>query len=92
MKLTERESQIYNYIVKYMEEHMYAPAIRDIGEALDIKSTSTVFNYLSRLAGKGLIEVIPESPRAIKLVGYSIVPNTLIEELNKLRAEKEASE
>lgn len=32
-----------------------------------------------------MIEVGQDSPRAIRLVGYSIVPNTMIEELNKLR-------
>lgn len=88
MKMTDRESQIYNYIVKYMQEHMYAPTIREIGKALDLKSTSSVASYMTRLEAKGLIEIRLESPRAIRLVGYSIVPNILIEELNRLRTEK----
>ena len=28
MKMTERETQIYQYIVDYTQEHMYAPTIR----------------------------------------------------------------
>lgn len=86
MKLTDRESQIYQYIVSYMQEHMYAPTIREIGKAVGLKSTSSVALQLVHLEGKGLIETGPESPRAIRLVGYSIVPNSLIEELNRLRA------
>lgn len=85
MKLTEKESQIYQYILAYTQEHMYAPTIREIGKAVGYKSTSTVASYLERLESKDMIEVGQDSPRAIRLVGYSIVPNTMIEELNKLR-------
>lgn len=85
MKMTERETQIYQYILAYTQEHMYAPTIREIGKAVGYKSTSTVASYLERLESKGMIEVGQDSPRAIRLVGYSIVPNSMIEELNKLR-------
>ncbi|WP_417039616.1 hypothetical protein [Clostridium porci] len=92
MKLTEREAQIYQYIVDYVYEHMYAPTIREIGKAIGLKSTSSVAFHLMRLEAKEMIEIEAESPRAIRLVGYSIVPNSLIMELNRLRAEKEACE
>ncbi|MGP8314989.1 helix-turn-helix domain-containing protein [Enterocloster aldenensis] len=85
MKLTEKESQIYQYILAYTQEHMYTPTIREIGKAVGYKSTSTVASYLERLESKGMIEVGQDSPRAIRLVGYSIVPHSMIEELNKLR-------
>lgn len=88
MKMTERETQIYQYIVEYMQEHMYAPTIREIGKAVGLSSTSSVAFHMERLAVKGLIEIGPESPRKIRLIGYSIVPNNLIEELNRLRAER----
>ena len=86
MKLTEREAQIYRYIIDYIQEHMYAPTIREIGKAVGLKSTSSVAAQLVNLEGNGLIEINQDSPRAIRLVGYSIVPNSLIEELNRLRA------
>lgn len=92
MKMTERETQIYQYIVDYMQEHMYAPTIREIGKAVGLSSTSSVAVHMERLEGKGLIEIGPDAPRKIRLVGYSIVPNSMIEELNRLRAEKEVSE
>lgn len=85
MKLTERETQIYQYILDYTQEHMYAPTIREIGKAVGLKSTSSVATNLMHLEAKGMIEVGQDSPRAIRLVGYSIVPNSMIEELNKLR-------
>ena len=85
MKLTERETQIYQYILDYTQEHMYAPTIREIGKAVGLKSTSSVATNLMHLEAKGMIEVGQDSPRAIRLVGYSIVPNSMIEELNRFR-------
>ena len=85
MKLTERETQIYQYILDYTQEHRYAPTSREIGKAVGLKSTSSVATNLMHLEAKGMIEVGQDSPRAIRLVGYSIVPNSMIEELNKLR-------
>lgn len=92
MKLTKREAQIYQYILDYTQEHMYAPTIREIGKAVGLKSTSSVAVYLVHLQAKGMIEVGQDSPRAIRLIGYSIVPNALIDELNRLRTERGASE
>ena len=92
MKMTERKTQIYQYIVDYMQEHMYAPTIREICKAVGLSSTASVAFYMEHLAGKGLIEIGQDAPRKIRLVGYSIVPNSMIEELNRLRAEREVSE
>ena len=84
----EKEKQIYQFIVDYIMEHMYAPTIREIGKSVGLRSSSTVATYLMRLEAKGLIEVEPDSPRAIRLIGYSVVPDTVIKELEQLRAEK----
>lgn len=88
MKLTEREAQIYQHILDYTQEHMYVPTIREICAAVGLKSTSSVATHLVHLEAKGMIEIGQDSPRAIRLVGYSIVSNAMIEELNRLRAEK----
>lgn len=84
----EKEKQIYQFIVDYIMEHMYAPTIREIGKSVGLRSTSSVATYMVRLEAKGLIKVDAESPRAIRLMGYSIVPDSMIEELKQLRAEK----
>ena len=87
MKLTEKESQIYQYILCYIQEYMYAPTIEEIGRVIKLKSKESVETYLMELETKGMIEVKRGSPRAIRLVGYSIVPNSMLDELNKLRME-----
>ena len=83
-----KEQQIYQYIADYIMEHLYAPTIREICKNVGLRSTSSVVTYLIRLESKGLIKVESDSPRAIRLMGYSIVPNSVIEELEQLRAEK----
>ncbi|MBR7032763.1 MAG: transcriptional repressor LexA [Clostridia bacterium] len=54
-KLTVKERAIYEYIKDTIEKNGYSPSVRDIREALDIKSTSTVHVYIQRLEDKGFI-------------------------------------
>jgi repressor LexA len=54
-KLTEAQSRIFNFILKYIEQSGYPPAIRDIGDAFDIKSPNGVMCHLRALQKKGYI-------------------------------------
>lgn len=51
----EKEKAIYEYISSTLRTEGYSPTVRDIQNAIGIKSTSTVHAYLNRLAEKGLI-------------------------------------
>ena len=51
----EKEKAIFDYINETIRSEGYAPSVRDIQNAVGIKSTSTVHAYLNRLAEKGLI-------------------------------------
>ncbi len=53
--LTDKEKRVLEYIRDTIEKKGYSPTVRDISKALDIKSTSTVFSYLSKLEEKGYI-------------------------------------
>ncbi len=52
----EKEKAIFEYINETIKNEGYAPSVRDIQNAIGIKSTSTVHAYLNRLAEKGLIQ------------------------------------
>jgi len=54
-QLTEKERAMYDYIVECLQRDGYAPSVRDILHALDIRSTSTVHTYLNRLEQKGYL-------------------------------------
>ncbi len=53
--LSPLEKKIYDYICRELSEKGYSPSVRDIKNALDIKSTSTVHVYLKRLDEAGYI-------------------------------------
>ncbi len=50
-----------------MEENGYAPSVRDIQNALSIKSTATVHSYLNRLEEKGYIQKEQGKSRTLRV-------------------------
>ena len=65
--LTTREQSIVNYIRQKIEESGYPPTVREICNAVGLRSTSTVHGYLGRLEKMGVIKRDPASSRAIEL-------------------------
>ena len=65
--LTEKEREMYQYICKVMEEKGYAPSVRDIQNALSIKSTATVHSYLNKLEDKGYIQKEQGKSRTLRV-------------------------
>ena len=53
-KLKSRQRQIYEYIVSFTEENGYPPSVREIGEAVDLKSPSTVHFHMKHLEEAGI--------------------------------------
>ena len=71
--MTDRQQQIYDFIVAYIEENLYPPSVREIGDGVGLYSTSSVYEHLKTLENKGYIEIKENSPRAIKVKGYKFV-------------------
>jgi repressor LexA len=67
--LTERQQQIWDYLVSYVDEHGYPPTVREIGEAVGLASPSTVHAHLANLERAGLLKRDPTKPRALELTG-----------------------
>jgi SOS-response transcriptional repressor LexA len=67
-KLTKRQSEVLMTIVQYMEKHPYPPTIKEIGEVLNISSTSTVFGHLEKLRQAGYITWEFGKPRTLKIL------------------------
>ena len=66
-KLTPREREIYEFILNAIKNEGYAPSVRDICNALDLRSTSTVHTYLARLEEKGMIQKDPGKSRTLRV-------------------------
>jgi len=67
--LTERQQQIWNYLVQYVDRHGYPPTVREIGEEVGLASPSTVHAHLANLERAGLLRRDPTKPRALELLG-----------------------
>jgi repressor LexA len=66
--LTRRQEMIFNFIQKAIAERGYPPSVREIGDAVGLKSSSTVHTHLVKLEKKGYIRRDPTKPRAIEIV------------------------
>ncbi|ACD51508.1 transcriptional repressor LexA [Clostridium botulinum] len=64
----DRQTEIYEFLKLYIENKGYPPSVREICEAVSLRSTSTVHGHLKRLEKKGLIRRDPTKPRALEIV------------------------
>jgi repressor LexA len=62
---TDRQLEVLRFIAKEIEERGYPPTIREIGEALDIRSTNGVNDHLKALERKGFLSRDPVKSRAL---------------------------
>ena len=65
----DTQEKILAFIKQEVREKGYPPSVREICEAVSIKSTSTVHGHLQRLEKKGLLHRDEMKPRAIELLG-----------------------
>ncbi len=65
--LTPRQRQILDVIVEHQNQHGYPPSVREIGEAVGLKSPATVKAHLDNLKDAGYLVRDPAKPRAIQV-------------------------
>lgn len=73
-KLSQKQLQILEYMKKEVREKGYPPSVREICDAVGLKSTSTVHGHLERLEKKGYIKRDPSKPRAIEIFTNNLTP------------------
>jgi len=74
----DKQSEIYEFLKNYTENKGYPPSVREICEAVSLKSTSTVHGHLKRLEKKGLIKRDPSKPRALEIAELAIPKTEII--------------
>ena len=66
--LNKREKAILKFIEKQINLNGYPPSVREIGKAVDLKSTATVHGYIASLEQKGYIKKESQKGRTLKLL------------------------
>ena len=66
-KITAKQQQILDYIKDEILKKGYPPTVREIGETVNLKSTSSVHSHLETLEKNGYIRRDPTKPRAIEI-------------------------
>ncbi len=77
--LSERHRKIMEFLTKFQASNGYSPSIRQIGDSINVKSTSLVDYYLNQLQEMGFIEREDHISRSIRVLqpvqpGFSSLP------------------
>ena len=67
-KISKKQKEILDYIKSEILNRGYPPAVREICEAVNLKSTSSVHSHLETLEKNGYIRRDPTKPRAIEVI------------------------
>jgi repressor LexA len=70
-KISDKQREILNFIKTEIINKGYPPSVRDICEAVNLKSTSSVHAHLDTLEKNGYIKRDPTKPRAIEIIDKS---------------------
>lgn len=66
--LTEAQQQLYNWLAAYIQQHQHSPSIRQMMQAMKLKSPAPVQSRLEHLRLKGYIEWTEGKARTIRIV------------------------
>ena len=79
-KISAKQQEILEYIKEEILSKGYPPAVREICEAVRLKSTSSVHSHLETLEKNGYIRRDPSKPRAIEILddSFNLVRRELV--------------
>lgn len=75
--LSEKEQAVLDYIIWTKAQLGYPPSIREICDAVNLKSTSSVQHYLDTLEEKGYVRRDPSKPRALEVLKGAGEPGSI---------------
>ncbi len=67
-QLTEKQSNVLDFIKKYSADHGYPPSIREIGQGLGLSSPATVHTHVKKLCNAGYLKVDNNKFRAMEIL------------------------
>ncbi|RAM52519.1 repressor LexA [Mastigocladus laminosus UU774] len=67
-RLTEAQRELYNWLAEFIREHQHSPSIRQMMEAMNLKSPAPIQSRLEHLRTKGYIEWSEGKARTIRIL------------------------
>ena len=67
-KISNKQREILEFLKSRIINRGYPPSVREICEAVNLKSTSSVHSHLETLERNGYIRRDPSKPRAIEII------------------------
>ncbi|MBR2540641.1 MAG: transcriptional repressor LexA [Mogibacterium sp.] len=83
-KSEQRQKDILDFMKKTIAAKGYSPTVREICQALDIKSTSTVHSDIKVLEEKGLVRKDPSKPRTVLPVENEYKKTQVMDDINSV--------
>ncbi|MHB1347092.1 MAG: transcriptional repressor LexA [Candidatus Humimicrobiaceae bacterium] len=74
-KISEKQFQIFKFIVDSLKTMGYPPSVREIAEAVDLSSSATVHAHLKKLEDFGYIRRGKGSSRTIEILNSAYKPS-----------------
>ena len=68
VKLTKKQTAVYDYIASFIEEHGFSPSYRDICAGLGLSSVSAVAEHVETLTRLGALRKVPGTARSLEVV------------------------
>jgi len=68
MALSAKQKEILAYLADFQARRGFSPSVREIGEAVSLRSTSSVHNHLATLEERGYIRRDPSKSRSIEIL------------------------
>jgi repressor LexA len=66
--LTEAQQQLYDWLAEYIQQHQHSPSIRQMMQAMQLKSPAPIQSRLEHLRTKGYIEWTEGKARTIRIL------------------------
>jgi len=76
-RTSNKKEMILAFIKEFVRENGYSPSIREIGDAVGLKSTSSVHYQLGRMQEEGLLDAVGAKNRTITLPESASVPGRI---------------
>ena len=85
-RLTPKQQALCDFLRQFTQERGYPPTVREIGEHLGLRSTSSVHFHLKKLLDAGIVYMEPGKTRSITLVEEALPPEGQIPLLGNVAA------